>query len=319
MMNLVESRRNAEQKDHSMREKLMPMNEAIDRFVHDGEVVALSSANYDRIAMAAVREIVRQGKRNLTVAKTLCSFDVELLLAAGLVKKIVSSWVSIGVVWGVSKIMRENVETGKVEFEEWSNLGMNLRFASAAMGVPFLPTFSMVGSDLPKQNRAKIIECPYSGQKLIAVPALFPHVAILHVQRADKCGNAIIDGGISADPSIAKAANRVILTAEEIVDTEAIRKEADKVVIPFLLVDAVVWAPFGSHPYDCYGNYDMDHEHVDSYVNQIETRGISYAQEYLNEYVYSVKDHFEYLKKISPKKLLEAVAMAKGIKHGWME
>lgn len=317
MMDLIEARRIAEQKDHSMREKIMSMRDAIKKYVKEGSVVALSSANYNRIAMAAVREIIRQRIGNLTIAKTLCSFDVELLLAANLVKKIISSWTSIGVVWGVSKIFRQKVEKEGVEFEEWSNLGINLRFKAAAMGVPFLPTFSMLGSDLPKVNGAKTIKCPYTGIELLAVPALFPDVAIIHVQKADKYGNAIIDGPTFADGDIARAAKNVIITAEEIVDTNEIRREADKTIIPFFIVDAVVCAPFGSHPYDCYGYYDIDHEHVDSYVNSIKEKGLDAAQEYLKEYVYSVKDHFEYLQKIPLERVLAKVARAKAIRYGW--
>jgi glutaconate CoA-transferase subunit A len=269
--------------------------------------------------MAAVREIIRQGKKNLTVAKTLGSFDIELLFAADLVKKIIASWASIGVVWGVSKVFREKVESGAVEFEEWSNFGINLRFEAAAMGVPFLPTFAMIGSDIPKQNGAKMVKCPYTGSDLLAVPALFPDVAVLHVQKADKFGNAVIDGPILADPSIARAARHVVVTAEEIVDTSEIRREADRCAIPFFLVDAVVWAPYGSHPYDCYGCYDMDHAHVDSYVQSIEAKGIGYAKEYLQEWVYGVKDHFEYLNSLPLDHLVTLSEAAKGIRLGWEE
>jgi len=317
MLNLLEARKAVEEKDHSMRDKTMSLSEAVKKFVHDGDTLAFSSPNYNRLAMAAVREIIRQGKKDLTVAKTLASFDVELLLAANLVKKVITSWLSIGVRWGVSKIMRDRVESGKVEFEEWSNLGMNLRFKAGAMGVPFLPTFAMLGSDLIKHNNCKVITCPYTGLKLAAVPALFPDVAFIHAQRADKYGNVIIDGPVAADPDIARAAKHVVVTVEEIVDTSEIRREADKTAIPFFMVDAVVWAPFGSHPYDCYGCYDIDDEHVDAYVNLIETKGVDAAQEYLQEYVYSAKDHFEYLKKIPLEKLLNKVQAAKVIKYGW--
>ncbi len=317
MMDLIEARKVAEQRDHSMKDKLMSMDEAVRKYVKNGDTVALSSANYNRLAMAAVREMIRQNIRDLTIAKTLCSFDVELLLAAGLVKKVISSWTSIGVVWGVSRIFRMRVESGEVEFEEWSNLGINLRFKAAAMGVPFLPTFAMLGSDLPKVNKAMTITCPYTGLKLIAVPALFPDVAIIHVQRADKYGNAIIDGPVFADPDIARAAKHVIITAEEIVDTNEIRREADKTCIPFFLVDAVVCAPFGSHPYDCFGYYDIDYEHVDDYVNAVKEGKLEAAQEYLQEYVYGVKDHFEYLQKIPLERVLAKVHRAKAIRYGW--
>ena len=162
-----------------------------------------------------------------------------------------------------------------------------------------------------------IRDSPYTGVGLVAVPALFPDVAIIHAQRADKYGNTIIDGPTVADLDIARAAKRVIVTAEEIVDTEEIRREADRTAIPFFIVDAVVWAPFGAHPYDCYGCYDIDSEHIDHYATMIETKGIDYAQEYLKEYVYGVKDHFEYLKKIPLERMLKKVPVAKAIKYGW--
>lgn len=313
----MDARKFAEEKDHSMRDKTMAMDEAVRRFVNDGDVIAFSSANYNRIAMAAAREIIRQRKAGLTVAKTLCSFEVELLLAANLVKKVISSWASIGVSWGVSAVMRDRVESGKVEYEEWSNLGINLRFKAGAMGVPFLPTFSMLGSDLPKQNGLKTVSCPYTNTKLAAVPALYPDVAVLHAQRADRYGNTIIDGTTAADPDIARAAKRVIVTVEDVVDTDDIRREADRTQIPSFLVDAVVHVPFGAHPYDCYGYYDLDYDHIDSYVNLVNSKGVESASEYLQEFVYGTKNHAEYLKKISLETIVEKIVMGRGIKHGW--
>jgi glutaconate CoA-transferase subunit A len=316
-LSFIEARRYTEEKDHSIRDKTMPLDEAVRKFVHNGDTIGLSSANYNRIAMAAVREIIRQNKSDLTIAKILTCFDVELLLAANLVKKIITSWASIGVTWGVSSILRDRVESGKVEFEEWSNLGICLRFKAGAMGVPFLPTLSMIGSDIPKQNGAKTVTCPYTGTELAAVPALFPDVAILHAQRADKCGNTVIDGTTGADPDIARAAKHVIVTVEDVVDTDDIRKQADKTAIPSFLVDAVVHLPFGAHPYDCYGYYDLDYAHIDSYVNMVNSKGVNAAREYLQEYVYGVKDEFEYLKKIPSEMMTKAILAARSIKNGW--
>jgi glutaconate CoA-transferase subunit A len=201
----------------------------------------------------------------------------------------------IGLPWGLSKIVREYVESGRVPMEEWSHLALGLRFRAAAMGVPFLPSLTMLGSSLVDVGGSKVIDCPYTGEKLLAVPALFPDVAMLHVHRADRFGNCQIDGYPHMDADIAKAAATVLVTAEEIVPEEEIRLHPDRTVIPGFIVDALVHVPYGSYPHECYGLYDAEPDHFSVYVEGINQRGAAGVQEYLERYVYGPRTHAEYL------------------------
>src|SRR5215510_5042428 len=233
-------------------------------------------------------------------------YEGEWGVVAGAVDKIVTSWMGIGLPWGLSRIQREYVESGRVTFEEWSHLGLGLRYRAAAMGVPFLPSLTMLGSDLMDVGGSKTVECPYTGRTLHAVPALFPDIAILHVQRADRLGNCQIDGYPHMDSDIARAASTVLVTAEEIVSEEEIRLHPDRTVIPGFLVDALALVPFGSFPHECYGLYEADYDHFTEYVEGINQRGAAGVQAYLDKYVYGPSTHREYLALFGEGTLAEA-------------
>jgi glutaconate CoA-transferase subunit A len=222
-------------------------------------------------------------------------YEGEWCMVAGAVDKIVTSWMGIGLPWGLSKIHREYVESGRVPMEEWSHLALGLRFRAAAMGVPFLPSLTMMGSSLVDVGGSKIIDCPYTGEKRLAVPALVPDVALLHVHRADRFGNCQIDGYPHMDADIARAAATVLVTAEEIVSEEEIRLHPDRTVIPGFAVDALVHVPYGSYPHECYGLYDADPDHFSEYVDGINRHGAAGVQAYLDRYVYGPPTHVEYL------------------------
>src|SRR5260370_31569565 len=145
----------------------------------------------------------------------------------------------VGLPWGLSRIQREYVESGRIAFEEWSHLGLGLRFRAAAMGVPFLPSLTMLGSGLMDVGGSKTIECPYTGRTLHAVPALFPDVALVHVQKADRLGNCPIDGYPHMDADITRAAATVLGTAEQIVSQAEIRLQGDRTLIPGFMLDAL--------------------------------------------------------------------------------
>ena len=200
-------------------EKLTSLDDAVAR-VKDGNQVALGGCLFSRTPLALVRALLRRRPRSLGIARNLMCYEGEWCLVAGAVEKIVTSWMGIGLPWGLSRILREYVESGRVAFEEWSHLGLGLRFRAAAMGLPFLPSLTMLGSDLMDVGGSKTIACPYTGATLHAVPALFPDVALLHVHRADRRGNCQIDGYPHMDADIALAAATVLVTAEEIVPEE---------------------------------------------------------------------------------------------------
>ncbi len=298
----VEARRRLEAKARPPRDKRMPIADAA-ALVRDGDHVAIGGCLYSRTPTLLLREVLRQRRRDVALSRSLMCYEGELFLAAGASREIVTSWVGIGLPWGLSRIVREFVEGGQARFDEWSHLAIGLRYHAGAMGVPFLPTLSMLGSDLLRTTGAKTMTCPFTGERLCLVPALFPDVALLHVHRADCFGNAQIDGYPHMDADIAAAAQTVIVSAEEIVDPDEIRRTADRTVIPFFAVDAVVEAPYGAYPHECYGLYEADLEHIDAYARRVGADGVAAARAYLDEYVYGPPTPEAYLNKFSAAQL----------------
>jgi glutaconate CoA-transferase subunit A len=290
----VAARRRLEAKAKSAGEKLTSLDDAAEK-VRDGDHVSAGGCLFSRTPMALVREVLRQRRRRLTLSRNLTCTEGELFMVAGAVERVVTSWMSIGLPWGVSKVMRHYVESGKVALEEWSHLALGLRFRAAAMGVPFLPALTMLGSDLMAVSGVKTVSDPYTGETLAAIPALFPDVALLHVHRADRFGNAQIDGYPHMDADIARAAATVLVTAEEIIPEEEVRRRPDRTVIPGFLVDAVVQVPFGSFPHECYGLYEADFDHFTEYASAIDGRGPAAVDDYLRRYVYDPPEYADYL------------------------
>jgi glutaconate CoA-transferase subunit A len=245
--------------------------------------------------MALVRELVRQGPRELTLARNLTCTEGEFLMAAGQVERVVTAWMSIGLPWGVSKILRHFVESGRVALEEWSHLALGLRFKAGAMGVPFLPALTMLGSDLMGVAGTRTVTDPYTGATLAAIPALFPDVALLHVHRADRFGNCQIDGYPHMDADIARAATTVLVTTEELIPEEETRRHGDRTVIPGFVVDALVHVPFGAYPHECYGLYEADVDHFAEYTAAIDARGPGAVADYLDAYARRPPTFADYL------------------------
>ena len=289
-----EARKKLEAKPKSSGEKLSSIEDAA-ALVKDGDSVAIGGCLFSRTPMALVREILRQRRRELTLLRNLMCTEGEFMMVAGAVQKVVTAWMSIGLPWGVSRIMREYVESGRVPLEEWSHLALGLRFRAAAMGLPFLPALTMLGSDLMAVGGTKTIRCPYTAETLAAIPAFFPDVAILHVQRADRFGNCQIDGYPHMDDDIARAAATVLVTTEEILGEDEVRRHPDRTAIPGFVVDALVLVPFGSFPHECYGLYEADFEHFGEYVAAIDARGSRAVAEYLDRYVFAPPTWADYL------------------------
>ena len=193
-------------------------------------------------------------------------------------------------------------------------MAVGLRFRAGAMGVPFLPMRSMMGSDvIARLPDTRVIDCPFTGEKLVLVPALNPDVALIHVQRCDAFGNAQIDGLSFMDLDLALAANRVILTTERIVSNDQIRRRPDRTKIPFFAVDAVVEVPFGSAPHECYGLYEPLFSHLDGYAAQLKQNPEAGMRDYLDRYFYSPKSWTEYLDLLGLAELLDAGRRGKSI------
>jgi glutaconate CoA-transferase subunit A len=298
--------RRTRERDRSLREKVMSLEEAAS-LVSDGASVGIGGSTLSRTPMAMIWALIRASRKNLLCARSITSSEGELLFASGTSRHLLTSWFSQGIVWGVSRIMRLYTETGRARFEEWSHLAVGLRFRAGAMGVPFLPMRSMIGSGVIGQlPNTKLIDCPFTGDKLVLVPALNPDFALIHVQRCDPYGNAQIDGLPFMDIDLAMAANRVILTTERIISNDQIRRRPDQTKIPFMAVDAVVEVPFGSAPHECYGLYEPLFDHLDAYAAQIRQDPEEGIRAYLEHYVYGPKSWTEYLDRLGLVELLDA-------------
>jgi glutaconate CoA-transferase subunit A len=305
-LDYAELRRRTKERDRSLREKVMSLDEAA-ALVPDGASVGIGGSTLSRTPMAMIWALIRAGRKDLFCARSITSCEGELLFASGTSRHILTSWFSQGIVWGVSRIMRLHTEQGRARFEEWSHMAVGLRFRAGAMGVPFLPMRSMMGSDVMAQlPDAKLIDCPFTGEKLVLVPALNPEIALIHVQRCDAYGNAQIDGLPFMDIDLAMAANRVILTTERVVSNDKIRRAPDQTKIPFMAVDAVVEAPFGSAPHECYGLYEPLFRHLDAYAAQIRRDLEEGVRAYLDRYFYGPKSWTEYLDLLGIEELLDA-------------
>jgi glutaconate CoA-transferase subunit A len=305
--------RRTRERDRSLREKVMSLDEAA-ALVPDRVMVGVGGSTLSRTPLAMIWALIRAGRRDLVCARSISSSEGELLFASGTSRHLITSWFSLGIVWGVSRIMRTYTETGRARFEEWSHLAIGLRLRAGAMGVPFLPMRSMLGSDVAAQlPDARMIDCPFTGEKLALVPALNPDVALIHVQRCDAYGNAQIDGLPFMDVDLALAANRVILTTERIVSNDQIRRRPDQTKVPFFAVDAVVEVPFGCAPHECYGVYEPLFDHLDRYAAALKPGVEQGIHDYLERYFYQPKSWTDYLDRIGLAELLDAARRGQNI------
>ena len=309
----LELREDLLRRDRSLRDKVVSLEEATS-FVGDGDSVGIGGSTMSRTPMGMIWALVRAGRKRLTCSRSIVSSEGDLLFASGICDHIVTSWFSQGILWGVSKVMRHHVETGKARFDEWSHMAMGMRFRAGAMGIPFMPIRSMLGSDVRKQRPEPMeIDCPFTGEKLLLVPALNPDVALIHVQRCDPYGNAQIDGLQFMDVDLAMAANKVILTTERIVSNDQIRRAPDQTKIPFFAVDAVVELPFGCAPHECYGVYEPMLRHMEYYVGLVNGDPVKGMRDYMDRFVYGPKSWSEFLALIGIDELLEAARAGESI------
>ena len=290
----IEARRRIEAKSDITRVKLTSLYDAVQR-VKDGDHIAIGGCLYSRTPLALLMEVLRQRRRGLTISRNLMCYEGEWFIELEAVETIVASWFGIALPWGLSRVMRDAVESNRIVYEEWSHMALGLRYRAGAMGLPFLPSLTMLGSDLMDVGGAKTITCPFTGELLSAVPALFPDVAVLHVHRSDRFGNCQIDGYSHMDADIALAAATVLVTAEEIVDEDLIRQQPARTVIPGFVVDAVVEVPFGSFPHECYGLYEADFDHFGTYVEHSRDPAKGGVRGYLDKYLFGTRNHQDYL------------------------
>lgn len=301
-------------RDRGLREKVMSLEEAA-KLVSDGDHVGVGGCTMSRTPIAMIWALVRARKKNLVVSRSITSTDGDIFYASGIARKMISSWFSQGIVWGVSKVMRHYTENKLAEFDEWSHMSLGLRYRAGAMGIPFMPSRSMVGSDVARMrgDEVKTMTCPFTGELVTALPALNPDVVLIHVQRCDVYGNAQLDGLQFMDIDMAMAAKRVILTTERIVSNDQIRRQPDMTRIPFFTVDAVVEAPFGAAPHECYGVYEPFFQHLDMYAELTTKDPVGGAKKYLDEYYYGPKSWTDYLSRLGVDAMLDAARRGRSI------
>lgn len=285
------------------KDKRMTLEDAVREYVHDGCSMAYG-AMAGREPMAVSYEMVRQKKRDITFITDTTVDAAEILIAGGCLKKVECSYIWIGVV-GSGHNYRRAVEKGipgHLETEEYSNYGCSMRFMAGALGLPYLPIKSLLGTDIITHNpEIKVMDDFLGAGPMAFVKAALPDVAFIHVQRADQTGNAQIWGMLGNDDNLARAAKKVVLTCEEIIPTRDIRKIPEMTAIPSYCIDAVVEVPFCCHPLPVAGYYWMDIPFRREIVRASKTReGI---ENWMDAWVYRVKDFNAYKEKIGADRL----------------
>ena len=291
-------------KSKVLTDKRMTEAEAVSGFISDGDYIGTELYGSVRAPMSLVSEIVRQGIKDLRVAGQGV-LELDLLLAASLIKELDFTYIGLEL-YGVSNCLRREVESGRIEnIVEWSNAAITWRFKATSIGVPFIPTRSMLGTDTLEYSAALVIEDPFTGGPVCLLPALILDVGLIHVHRADKFGNAQIDGISGFSAELARSSKRLLISTEQIVDTEVIRAAPDRTIIPYYLVDAVIEAPFGSHPGEMCYHYRRDEPRIRDWVEA--SKEPAATQAYLDKYIYAVKNHQEYLDLVGAERLEKLV------------
>ena len=285
----------------TLTDRVMSVTAAVERFVSDGDYLASGGFGGNRIATALLHEIVRQKKQNLALAGHTTTHDFQILAAGNetgrgrLLRQVDAAYIIGLEARGLSPHARRITESGQVELCEWSNYTLALRFQAASMGVPFLPVRSLNGTDSFHHSAARQIDCPFTGIRLSAIPALWPDVAVIHVHEADRYGNCRIRGTSVADLHVARAAKRLIVSCERLIANDEIRRDPTATSIPWYCVDAVCEVPFGSYPGNMPYEYFSDEEHLRQWL-EAEASPETHRK-FLDQYLFGVHDFAEYLER----------------------
>lgn len=288
-----------------MSDKVASMRDAIAELVRDGDTVAIEGFTH-LIGFAAGHEIIRQRRRDLTLARLTPDLLYDQMIAAGVARKLVFSWLGnpgVGSLHGIRRRLEADAGPDqRLEIEEYSHFGMVGRYTAGASKLPFYPLRSYVDSDLPRVNpRIRPVASPYGDETVYAVPPLNPDVTIVHAQRASAAGDTQVWGLVGCQKEAAFAADRVIVVVEELVDEAIVRADPNRTLIPGLIVDAVVVEPWGAHPSYAQGRYDRDNAFYLEW--DAITRDEARLQAWLAEWVHGVSGRAEYLDKLGAERL----------------
>ena len=285
-------------KPRALTNKVMSVSDAVSRFVHDGDYLGSGGFGANRIATALLHEILRQRKRNLGFAGHTTTHDFQIMTAGNMNGEKLIARVDVAYIVGLearglSAHARRVMQSGDVEVCEWTNYALACRLRAAAMGIPFIPARNMLGTDTFKESAAKEIECPFTGEKLVALPALYPDVSVIHVHESDCYGNCRIRGITIADLDLARASKRLIISTERLITNDEIRSAPWATDIPSFCVDAVCEVPYGSYPGNMPGEYFSDEDHLREWL-RVEKDEAEFAA-FLDKHIYDVENFEAYL------------------------
>jgi len=293
----------------SVSEKVKTIAEVV-KTIPDGSHIALGGFAIARNNTSVSHELIRQHKKDLVLSQSVVGFETDLLVGAGLVKRLIMGGGSLDRFGPVHCVNRAR-EASRDFADDYSSLSITFRYLAGALGISFIPIKCLLASEILEKLEAgpasskdvSRMKCPFTGEEYLLMRALNPDVSFVHVQRADRDGNSQIDGPIWSNQESVKAGNRIIITTEELVPTEVIRREPARTIIPGHRVEAVIHQPFGGHPTGVFGCYDFDAEHLKLYVNH--SKKAETFPEYLKTYVTGTKDHWEYLEKVGGLKRMD--------------
>jgi acyl CoA:acetate/3-ketoacid CoA transferase alpha subunit len=298
-----------------MADKIKTAAQAV-KGIPDGAHIALGGFAIARNVNTVVHELIRQQKTGLTLSQCVMGMDTDLLVGAGLVSRLIVGGGSLDR-FGLVNCVNRARETGTVESVDSTSLSVSFSYLAGALGLSFIPIKSLFGSEILERLEAgkaadsiRRMDCPFTGEPYLLLRAIQPDVALVHVQVADKEGNCQINGPRWENEEQAKAADRVIVITEELVETDVIRQNPERTIIPGHRVEAVIHQPFGAHPTSVYGCYDYDADHLVDYVRHTKQEGGIEA--YLERYILGSGDHEDYLEKAGGLKHLESLKARQG-------
>ena len=269
----------------------MTAAEAVRGLVRDGATLGIGGQTLGRVTMALAHEIIRQGVGDLTLVGCSMSMSMDMLVGAGLVRRTECGTGNLERI-GTTMRWRRAIEEGRIEVEDYSHLAMASRFLAGSLGLPFMPSKSMLGTDIvnkksPNGRKAlEVVDNPWlPGDPVVLVPAVNPDVSIIHAQKADAMGNVVIEGFTTHEVEMAKASDAVIVSCEELVDADVIRSDPDRTSIPYIYVDAVVVQPWGAYPTSTHRHYVQDEDYLGRYQAAARAGGAAY-DDYLRGAVY---------------------------------
>lgn len=299
--------------DKAVGSKIMTAAQAVELYVHNGATVGIGGQTTGRCSMALTHEVLRQQKRDLTLVGCSMSISMDMMVGASLVKRTECGTGNLER-YGTTFQWRRSVENGTVEVEDYSHLAMALRFLAGSLGLPFMPTKSLLGTDILNKKSFKthkpfeLIDNPWNtNEPVVLLPALSPDVSLIHAQKADELGNVIIEGFTTHEPEMAKASKSVIVSCEELVSSDNIRRDPDRTTIPYIFVDAVVVQPFGAYPTSVYKYYEHDEAYILSYQEAARMDGNLYKT-FMQKNVYDFAKYDGFLNQIVGEKQLKRLS-----------